>query len=197
MHIIENFTWGASIGIVLVIIGLELFLSRRKSVFWGIIPIFLIFTSLIGAGIYVQSIQDDNKEVLATYDFNGMTAEVKMIENSNQIMAYSHMSIKDGNGHLIDVEPFSIEKDKEMSRYTKVANYFYKKYHLTGESEEVKMINKDIASFKGVKINANFFFLAACILNFPLIVILVIMRRRIKQQRIAREIKKMNLEIGI
>lgn len=198
MGTLGNYAWMMSIGIVLLILGIEIFLSRRKRIVWGIMPIVLIFISLIGLGMYTKDIQNDNIVHIATHQFNQeLTAEIKLLENKNRIISYSHMSIKNSEGEIVDIEPFYIDDHQAVSRYSTSSNYFYQKYKLTGESQESKTVNRDLATFNWTSISASFFFNAAFMLNIPLIVILFMIRKQMRQKRIAAEMKKLNFGMGL
>ncbi len=179
----------------LVLICLEIRLSKSEKWWHGMIPIAIILVIFfIGLGWFLTNLNDYTVHTEMKELKNNTSAEIYIkTDNSNKVVTFSDLYIYDKNHTLLDHEGFSISGS---SRYSAIIKDLIKDYNLSGTSFDKEWVTNNQAVYlsSGTRVFLNGYVFFVLILLLPFIAIYTINRRIIQSKKKKAELKKLNIE---
>ena len=193
--LINNIPLLLAILAALVLIGLEIRLSKKEKWWYGMIPIAIIVAIFfIGLGWFLTTLNDYPVHTETKLLKNNTTAEIYIkTDSSNKVVTFSDLYIYDENHTLLDSQSFSTS---ESTRYGTVIQDLVKDYNLFGTSFDKEWVSNNQAVYlsSGTSVFLNGYMISMLILLLPFIAIYIINRRIINNIRKKSELKKLNIE---
>ncbi|MFQ9892531.1 MAG: hypothetical protein ACLRWH_05080 [Emergencia sp.] len=183
---------------IIVLILIEILLSKQRNRFVGMIPIIIIAILMVSLGFYTKSMQEQSHIIIERLPFNDNSSiEMKLkISSKGQVVAYSDLQIKNSKNELIDVAPVYASLKSDY-RYKNIGSTLIEKYGLTGESERIERVNSKNVQFGEYTIRSRTFFIAAIVLNLPLIAIYSLCRLQLRNRRISEELRLLRIQMSL
>ena len=183
---------------IIVFILIEILLSKQRNRFVGMIPIIIIAILMVSLGFYTKSMQEQSHIIIERFPFNANSSiEMKLkISSKGKVVAYSDLQIKNSKNELIDVAPVYASLKSDY-RYKKIGITLVEKYGLTGESERIERVNSKNVQFGEYTIRSRTFFIAAIVLNLPLIAIYSLCRLQLRSRRISEELRLLRIQMSL
>lgn len=181
----------ALIGAGIVLILLQIWLSRRKSPLPGLAMILIacvVFLSLTFWAFHIEGQYQEEK--LSCHLKNGMTAEAILhLDENKEILSVTAIFIKDKEGIKVDEVGWGEDRLKDLQNRLK-GNYDITENTMPSYEDDMK----HGVTVRGVTFNRSIFLFALVAINLPILCVYLYQRYQLRRKKRSEELARMNIQ---